>query len=650
MALFFIGDKYMKKRTIFGSLLLLFLLILGGVGGWLAWVYYVTTPLAFNKELKETSKIYDRDGVLLDELHGEEHRVVVTSNDIDPDIKAAVIAIEDASYYDHKGVSVRGVGRAVNKAVKDSIAAGEVSISEGASTIPMQLAKNINGNVQDRTFANKIIETVQAIKLTNTYSKDEILTKYLNVIYWGNNTYGIQTATQTYFGKDANDVEVHEAAMLAAMIQNPSAFNPYGEGSEERYEALKNRQRTVLFNMSYDYSSCTQTKDSDGAKNIEAYETCLEEWTLAQAELPLLLSGAKTWKEPTGSSGYIVGLAINEMIEQRQFGINSKEDLENQGLGLNIYSTISLKDQEIAQSVVQANANNKGGAQIATTGIDPTTGKVLFSIGGIDYNKLQVNLATKYGGLKGRQPGSSVKPWVYYTAMGDFNWGPNSTILDAPYCPTKATRWEKAYCPRNYGGGFAGMDTLTNHLARSRNIPAVKLGQYVGIKNVIRNMRAAGYTTKLEAFPSFPLGANDVYLDEHAAGYASFANGGYKVEHSSLERVENTQGETLYKFTPNLTKVLNDNGVININKILRYAATNGTGVRANTIDNVYAKTGTTDAEADVMCMSYVPGVISIGTWIGNLDYHKKMPGASSVNWACPINGAVKLNLRNNNSI
>ena len=636
----------MKKRSIFAAVLLL--LILSG-SFWVAWVYFITTPMAFDKPLKESSRIYDSKGVLLDEIHGEEHRIVVDSNQIDDDIKAAVVAIEDANFYKHSGVSVRGVGRAVSKAFKDSIATGELSVSEGASTIPMQLAKNLNGSVQDRTFANKITETIQALKISNDRSKDEILTKYLNVIYWGNNTYGIETATQTYFGKSASDVEVHEAALLAAMIQNPSRFNPYHSNPEQakrNYAELKSRQYSVLWNMSFEYSGCATERLENGKADTEQYQTCLAEWTNNQLAEPILLSGRKTWKNATGVAGYIVDLAVNEIISKGLYNIDTKKELEDAGLGLNIYSTIDLSAQKIAGEVVEERDNYIGSAQMATMGLDPMTGAILFSIGGRDYNTSSLNRNMKEGGLRGRQPGSSNKPYIYATAMSDFNWTPDSTINDASYCPVKATRWNKAYCPKNYGGGFAGIDTVKNHLAKSRNIPAVKLGLYVGNKNVIRNMRELGITTKLDAVPSFPLGSNDLYMVEHTAGYASFANGGNKVEPFSIARIEDNSGEVVYSATPKIgPKVWTDKGVKGINEVLRYAATNGTGYNSNTINNVHTKTGTTDREADVWCMSYVPGNISMGTWIGNDDYHKKMYGASSVSWACPVNGQIlqKLN-------
>lgn len=622
----------MKKRNIlFGVFGFIILSILG----YSAFIYFITTPMAFNKALKESSRVFDSEGVLLDEIHGEEHRLVIPSSEIDDDIKAAVVAIEDANFYKHKGVSVKGVGRALNKAFKDSVKAGEISVSEGASTIPMQLAKNLNGSIQDRTVANKLTETIQALKLDNTYSKDEILTKYLNTIFWGNNTYGIETATQTYFGKSASDVEVNEAAMLAALIQNPSRYNPYHTDSEiakANYQTLKNRQLLVLKNMSYDYSSCPTHRTTDGKKDLKQYTACLEEWTLNEFNKPLLLTGRKTWKNPTGVEGYVVDLAVNEIIEKGLFNIDSKKELEDKGLGLNIYSTINIKDQELAGRVIKNHSSGKGGAQIASTAINPNSGEIIFSIGGLDYNKSSLNRTMKVGGLKGRQPGSSIKPYVYYTAVGDFEWAPESTIEDAPYCPTKGNRWEKAYCPRNYGGGFSGIDTLTNHLSRSRNIPAVKLGQYVGIKNVIRNMRALGITTKLDPTASFPLGSNDLYLIEHIGAYAAFANGGYKIEPHSIKYIQDTNNETIYTPTIKLEKVLKDRGVKYINEMLRAAVESGTGSAAD-IDNksVRGKTGTTDSFTDTWFIGYTDDIVA-GVWIGHDDYNKKLVGASSGTW------------------
>ena len=596
------------------------LLILGVItgvlsAGILTYIFVETPALNYNKKLNESTKVFDKNGLLLDEIHGEEHRIIVDIKDIDPDIQEAVIAIEDNNFYKHSGVSVRGVARAVTKATKDSIAAGKLTASEGASTIPMQLAKNLNGNVEDRTVFNKLVETIQAIKISRQYSKEDILEKYLNVIYWGNNTYGIETATNTYFGKSANDVEIHEAAMLAALIQNPSKFNPYGGN----YKALKNRQKEVLRVMGR--NRCTKPEIEQ-----ELLNACIENFVNLHASERLLVSGKTTWQKSLAP--FVTDSAVKEAKETLSL---TTEDIETGGY--RIYTTVSLSNQQKALAAVDMNKGWKGEAQIALVSIDVNTNKIVATVGSKDYNVSPLNRSIE----SYRQPGSANKPFVYYTAFA-MGYSPEDIIDDSPYCPVKGNRWSKAYCPKNYGGDFLGPGTIRDYLKKSRNVPAVKIGQRIGIRNVIRVMEDLGITTKLEPTPSFPLGSNDLKPVEVANAYAAFANGGKYHKYTILEKVETTTGKTLVNHeVVKQKKVLDRSATKKLDSVLRDVVTSGTGTQANVPGvNTRGKTGTTDSAADVWFIGYDDN-ISTAVWIGNDNYHRKLyGGATGGGWAAPI--------------
>lgn len=581
-------------------------------------------------DLNQSTLIYDSEGVLLDEIHGEEHRKIVDINNIDKDIHQAVVAIEDKNFYKHKGVSFSGIVRASIKNIKSR------SATEGASTITMQLAKVLQGNTDKRTLSNKITEALYAIQLEQHLSKDEILEMYLNSIYWGNNTYGIETATETYFGKSSKDVTISEAAMLAALIQNPSRYNPY---SETGYADLKNRQKEVLRKNGGYYTTCYS--DTKSFLTKKARVDCVEKWATQESKIPLNLTGKTTWQK--SKQGYVTDMVVNEAIDILP-DVKSVEDLKVKGY--KIYSTVNNKHQELATQAVDNYKAYKNNAQFALTAIDPNTNKVLAIVGGTDYNKSSLNRALNNGGLKGRQPGSSIKPYIYYQAM--LKYTPEHLLNDAPYCVS--LNWAPRYCPKNYGGDFSGLDTLQNHLAKSRNIPAVKLSLHVGIPKVIKTMKSLGITTNLENIASFALGSNNIIPIEHTNAYAAFANGGKYSKYTSINKIVDKKGKTIYEYSDKQKQVLDNKAVIKLNQMLKYTATNGTATAANTIGDsnpIYAKTGTTDNHADVFCQAYTKD-ISVGLWIGQDDYNKKMYGATGGQWACPVLGNFLLNMHNNN--
>ena len=582
--------------------------------------------------LDQSTLVLDTKGVLLDEIHGEEHRKIVPLIQIDKDIQQAVIAIEDKNFYKHNGISVSGIGRALIKNIKTR------STSEGASTITMQLAKNLSNNVEQRTLYNKIEEAFYALKLEQSFSKDQILEMYLNTIYWGNNTYGVETATETYFGKKSVNVSVSEAAILAAMIQNPSRYNPCSN-SKENYSLAKARQKEVLRKIGGYYTDCYSNRVQYNTKQSRI--NCIEQWAANQSKIALVFTGKTTWQK--SKAGYATDMAVNEAINILP-DVKNIKDLETKGY--KIFTTIDIKHQQIADQTIDNYKGYKNNAQFGFIAIQPSSNKVMAVVGGTDYNKGSLNRTINRGGLIGRQPGSSIKPYIYYEAMKYYE--PEDVIVDEAYCISMGL-YAKPYCPKNYGGSFSGPATLKEHLAKSNNIPAVKLGQAVGIRNVIKTMKRLGITTELENIPSFPLGSNNLIVAEHVNAFAAFANQGAHSKYTIIDRIENKEGKIVYQYTNKQKQILDPVAVDKLNIMMKYVATNGTAKAANAIPNVMAKTGTSESGTDVWCLAYTSS-ISTGLWLGHDNYNQKMYGATGGTWACPVVGSFLLNMKNNNYI
>lgn len=578
--------------------------------------FYLSAPeFDTNVELAESTLVFDKNGELLDEVHGEAHRKVVDIEDVSRYLLDAIIAIEDKRFYQHNGIDWKAVIRAAKQNYQEG------SIVSGASTITMQTIKNYYLS-PEKTWRRKINEAFMALKLEQRLTKTQILEKYINVIYLGNNTYGVETAAETYFNKSASKLELHEAAAVAALIQNPSRFNPYA--GEEAYSLLKARQYEVLFNMADTYSTCNLLHEE---VTDEVVTDCKHRWADTYQTKPLLVTGRRTWKKST--LPFVSEAALNEFMSTNDLSI---EDIKTGGY--HIYTTVESKTQRKALDTIDKYESWFGSAQLALISVDVKTNKIKATVGSRDYDISPLNRSL----YSFRQPGSAIKPFVYYTAFR-YGWTPEHTIDDSEYCIGKTTKWSKAYCPRNYGGSFSGEGTISTHLNKSRNIPAVKIGQIVGISNVIEDMRKLGFTTKLDNVPSFPLGSNDVKPVEIANAYAAFANGGYFNTPTILERVIDSEGSLVVDNTNRTqTKILNSIAVKRINQVLQTIPQYGTGTRAFIpgLKMQLGKTGTTDKQADVWYVGSTDD-ISTAVWIGQDDYKKKLGyGATGGGWAAPV--------------
>ena len=544
----------------------------------------------------ETSYIYDIKGKLLTSLHGEANREVASLNQVAPELKLAVVAIEDSNFYRHNGLNPYSIGRAALANFKQG------GVSEGASTLTMQLVKNLF-LTRERTFSRKLAEAILAIRVEQVFSKDEILEMYLNNIYWGHNNYGIQTAAESYFNKSAAELNLAEAAVLAGLIQAPEQYSPFLD-----YSSTKARQAQVLARM-----------------RTLNWITAEEEQAALQT--PLLIGKPTAWRK--SKSPFITEAVIKEL--EARFG---KEKLL-QG-GIRVQTTIDMNFQKMAEESVKESHDmlrswGLQADQIALAAVDPRTHFVKALVGGVDYESSQFNRAVQ----SRRQPGSAFKPFVYYAALASGNYSPSTIINDAPISYSIPGG---IYQPQNYGGkgDFAGMMSLATALKQSRNIPVIKLGQSVGLEKVIEICRTLGIKSPMQPVISLPLGSIGVTPLEMAGAFATFANSGWYSDSTVILQVTDSKGNILLDNTPQPKQILDPWATANLTAMMQgVLQPGGTGTSANIGRPAAGKTGTTSSERDVWFVGYVPQ-LATAVWVGNDNYQSMGKGITGGTFAAPV--------------
>jgi penicillin-binding protein 1A len=541
----------------------------------------------------ETTYIYDIKGKLLTSVHGEANREVVPLDKISPNLKRAVLASEDATFYTHHGINPSGVGRAV---VVNLVAGG---VKEGGSTITMQLVKNLFLS-QKRAFTRKLAEAVLAIRLEQILSKDQILEMYLNQVYWGHNNYGVQTAARSYFNKSSETLTVAESAMMAGLIPAPEEYSPFAN-----MKLAKLKQKEVLGRM-LELTWITQKEYDDALKQ----------------EIKL----GKIRSFQGSASPYITNTVAQELA--KKFG---REALLKGGM--RVQTTVDAKFQEMAEETVNKWHKTLLGQglyknQLALVAVDPRTHFVKALVGGVDPKASEFNRATQAQ----RQPGSSFKPFVYYAAFATGKYGPDSTVVDSPVSYRDGNGW---YFPRNYDGGFSGAMSIRTALAQSRNIPVIKLGKAVGMNKVIETCRTLGIMSPMEPVTSLPLGAIGVTPLEMASAYATFANYGWQSPPTVIVRVTDSSGNVLLDNTPKPQRVLDPWASAAIIDVMQSVVTSGTGKGAALDRPVAGKTGTTSSEKDIWFVGTVPQ-LTTAVWVGRDDNRQLSSGATGGGMVAPI--------------
>lgn len=540
----------------------------------------------------ETTYIYDIKGTLLHSIHDEANREVVDLDEISPDLKRAVLAIEDSRFYQHHGINPTSIVRAFLA----NLAEGQTV--EGGSTLTMQLVKNLF-LTPERSLSRKVAEAVLSLRVEQVFNKNQILEVYLNQVYWGHNTYGVQTAAESYFNKSASDLTLAESAMMAGLIQAPEEFSPF-----VNYQLAKQRQAVVLRRM----------------RQLNWITEAEEQAALKQ---PLRLGQITSFQQSLAP--YVTEAVIQELIDR--FG----QDAVLKG-GMRVQTTIDLKLQRLAEQTVReehpALQARVRADQMALVAIDPRTNFVKAMVGGIDYSTSQYNRAIQAL----RQPGSAFKPFVYYTAFATGRFTPDSTINDSPVSYPDGY---KTYSPRNYDGRFYGPMTIRKALELSRNIPAIRLGQEVGIDRVIEVCRTLGIKSPIQPVTSLPLGAVDLTPMEMASAYATFASGGWKSDTTFIAQVTDSSGRVLLNNTPHPQLVLDPWAVAALNSTLQGVIERGTGTAARIDRPAAGKTGTTSDQRDIWFVGYVPQ-LSVAIWVGNDDYSPLRGGSTGGAYVAPV--------------
>lgn len=519
--------------------------------------------------------IYDNSEEVI--FSGNGNKEWISLENISPYLIDATISTEDKRFYSHPGFDFIRIIKSVyvNLTTKN--------LSQGASTITQQLARNLFSNF-DKTWKRKIKEAWYAFRLEINYTKDEILEGYLNTINYGNGVLGIENASYYYFNKSAKDLNLAEASMLAGIPKAPNAYSPLNN-----VETAKNRQAIILNNM-------VKNKKITKEESIDAYNVELEYIGKKQK---LNLSTLMYYKDAVINELY----SINSIPESY---INS---------GLKIYTALDIDAQTILEENMLKNMTVDD-LQVSGIMMNPNNGDIIALIGGKDYVKSEYNRATQ----SKRQVGSTMKPFLYYTALENGFTASTSFISEAT---TFTFSNNNTYSPQNYGNVYPNDKiSMAAAIAYSDNIYAVKTHLFLGEDMLVNLAKRVGIDEKLAEIPSLPLGTIEMNIIDYLGGYSAFANGGYKIEPHLIEKVVDSDGNVLYEYehkkesilNQSLVYILNDlmTGTYDLNLIDYNYPTCASLV--NKISNKYAlKTGTTDT--DSWTIGYNKDLI-VGIWNG----------------------------------
>jgi penicillin-binding protein 1A len=529
-------------------------------------------------------RVLDRNGDLLGYLNPV-RRVTVPLEKIPDQVREAFIAVEDRRFTQHGGVDWRGVGRALWRDIST------FGVREGASTLTMQVARSgfLNGGPSDRSIGRKLIEFRLAPRIEKALTKDQILELYLNLIYLGDGTYGVEAASRHYFGKSVNRLSLSEAAMLAGLPRAPSVFDP-----RRHPDRGLSRRNLVL--------------------SLMAREGFISQAEAATASKQRLKVAREGWS-PQPLTSYAVE-AVRDLVNQQVKGGDRYGEIT-------VHTTFDLAAQRAAERAVKDRAAAIGrGVEGAMVAIDPATGNVLAMVGGVGPARGAFNRVF----LAHRQPGSAFKPFVYAAAL-ESGLTPATLVDDEPVELVDAGQ---VWRPENSGNRYLGTITLRAALAHSANAATVRVSQHTGIDRVVAMARRLGIRSPLNSLPSLALGAAEVTPMELVAGYAPFANGGSRVEPMFLTSIE-VGGKVVYQATVTPpTRVIDSVTAFLVTSMLRSVVDEGTGYYIRDLGvygPVAGKTGTTNNGADVWFVGYTPTVLA-GFWFG-YDTPRSLGGGAS---------------------
>jgi len=588
-------------------------IILSSFGVFFYYVHDLPQPEKFTEiSVSQSTKIYDRTGkILLYEVYGEVKRELVSFEKISQHLKNAILAVEDSKFYQHQGIDLKAIGRAILVDLKLKKPA------QGASTLTQQLIRNVYLKRQ-KTVIRKMREVLLSIELERRYSKDQIFEWYLNTVPFGENTYGAEAASQVYFNKPAADLSLNESAVLAALLAAPSYYSPYGPNKDkllERKNYVLERMKKLGYITEEEFNKAKEDKINFTESRIFI-------------RAPHFVFYIKKYLENKYGEDYL------------------KEK------GLRVYTTLDWEIQQYVEQVVKERDEinkKKNVHNTAVVVLNVKNGEILALIGSKDFfansypegceekpgSKCLFNPKYDVATMGERHPGSAFKPIVYATAFKK-GFTPETIVWDVktefnPYCNPNANDYldkygQKCYHPQNYDGKYRGPVKLKQALGSSLNIPSVKVLYLAGIKESLQTARDLGLTTltrEEEYGLSLVLGGGEVNLLELANAYGVFARDGLYLPASSILKIEDSKGNLIEEKKNTPRRVLNSQIARQINDILSDDKNRTLVFGAHSIleipgFQVAVKTGTTQNFIDGWTIGYTPNML-VGVWTGNND-------------------------------
>ena len=665
-----IGGRKLVGRVLFGLLVLIAALV-GATAGLLL-VYTTDLPQVEALEAYRPSsvtEIYDDHDRVIGSF-ALQRRVVSSYDDFPPGLRDALVSIEDKDFYRHSGVNF---WRIVGAAYRDVESGGRV---QGASTLTMQLARNLFLS-PDRSFHRKVQETMLAIQIERHFTKPQIFTLYANQIFLGHGVYGFEAASEFYFSKPAKKLTLEEAALLAGLPKGPTVYSPINhpdraqkrrnlvinamleDGKITAAQAADARSARVVLHLAHDPNSLAPYFVEEIRRYLEGkygadqvHEGGLKVYTsldvdLQKAANQAVLDGLAAYERRHGWKGHLENVVAAGAVLEKYFNPDWDDEAE---VGGYVHALVTasgtgiatLKFSRYTAALSQADAawtrqrlpdilktgdvcyvkilslgangaakvslEQDSGAQGALLALDNTTGGIKAMVGGRDFNASKFNRATQAL----RQVGSSFKPYVYTTVI-DGGASPDDTILDEPVSFETPSG---PYSPHNYDEKFEGIITLRRALAQSRNIPALKLANKVGIKSVIEYAGRFGITSKLPPYLPVALGSAEITLIEQTSAYSVFPNEGVRVIPRYITRVTDYEGRVLEEDFPEVKDVISERTAGIMTSMLREVVLHGTAIAASKLPFPAAgKTGTTNDFTDAWFVGFSP-TVTCGVWIG----------------------------------
>ncbi len=587
-----------RRSPLLYLFLVLFATLIGGGAGFIIFSIWDLPEINLLEQYKPsiTSRVYSDNNRLIAEFYLE-NRTPVAFADVPDMLIKALIATEDTRFYSHHGLDPRGIARAMYRNIRAR------KVLEGGSTLTQQLAKVLFLN-PDRSYSRKLKEMAIALRIEQRYTKQEILSLYLNQIYFGSGAYGVEAAARIYFGKNAKDLTIAECALLAGLPRTPTYYSPF-----KSPKSALGRRAYVLNRMAA--SGVISVTQAEEAK---------------KAPLPVQ-AGIKAG----GSAPYFVEY-VRQKVEER-FG----SSLLYSG-GLNIYTSIndelqSFAEQAVAAGVLKIESRNKhrgrSPLQAALLSVEPASGRIRAMVGGRDFGQSQFNRT--WQAL--RQPGSAFKPVIYAAAI-DRGFGASDMLDDSPLT-IKLDR-NKNWSPENFSRTYQGAVTLRKALIQSLNVPTIRLLEKIGIDETIRYARKLGIKSTLNPYLSLALGSSDTTLAELTAAYSVFANHGIRMGPISILSITDSTGRVLYSNDTLPVQAIKSETAYLATDLLKGVIEEGTGWKARELGRPAAgKTGTTNDYRDAWFIGYTPNLVT-GVWVGHDDQTSIGPRETGARAALPI--------------